>query len=39
MASLYAVERIVGKKVVDGKSFYRIKWIGWATRDNTWEPY
>jgi hypothetical protein len=34
---LYVVESIIGKKLVDGKPFYRVKWEGYPETDSTWE--
>ncbi|CAL8125216.1 unnamed protein product [Orchesella dallaii] len=34
----YKVERIVTKKLIDGVVHYRIKWVGWESKYNTWEP-
>lgn len=34
----YKVEDILKKKVENGTVFYRIKWKGYSTRQNTWEP-
>ncbi|KAH0485835.1 MAG: hypothetical protein KVP17_002867 [Porospora cf. gigantea B] len=35
---LYDVEAIVGYKVENGKDLYLVKWMGYPTEDNTWEP-
>lgn len=36
---LYEVERIVGKKVSpEGITLYRVKWKGYDSSKNTWEP-
>ena len=37
-AGVYAAESILRKKVVKGRTFYEIKWKGYGTKDNTWEP-
>jgi len=37
-AGVYAAESILRKKVVKGKTYYEIKWKGYGTKDNTWEP-
>lgn len=34
----YEVENIVGKKIVKGKVFYKVKWEGYRSDLNTWEP-
>ncbi|CAI2380992.1 unnamed protein product [Moneuplotes crassus] len=34
----YQVERITKHKIVRGKKYYLIKWVGYHDRDNTWEP-
>ncbi|ODM91682.1 Heterochromatin protein 1 [Orchesella cincta] len=34
----FKVEKIVTKKLIDGVVHYRIKWVGWDSKDNTWEP-
>lgn len=34
----YVVERVVGKKICRGKTYYRIKWLGYPEEQNTWEP-
>lgn len=36
---LYEVERVVDKKVKEGKVYYLIKWLGYGDEDNTWERY
>jgi hypothetical protein len=36
--SIYEVEKIVGKRVENGKTLYQIKWKGYSITDNTWEP-
>lgn len=33
----YAVERIIGKKRVEGKVLYKVKWKGFRVEDSTWE--
>mgnify|MGYP002345036373 FL=1 len=34
----YEVEKVIGKKVVGGVVSYRIKWVGYPSYANTWEP-
>lgn len=34
----YVVEKIVDKKIVNGKIQYFLKWKGYTSDDNTWEP-
>lgn len=34
----YQVEKICDCKTVRGKKFYFIKWVGYSSKDNTWEP-
>lgn len=34
---LFEAERIVARKVHDGKSFYMVKWHGYCASQNTWE--
>lgn len=35
---IYKVDKIVGKKVKNGKILYEVKWLGYTSDDNTWEP-
>ena len=37
-AKEYVVEKIVDKRVVDDVVHYRVKWLGYSGRRNTWEP-
>lgn len=34
----YEVEKIIGKRFVRGKAQYRLKWDGFSTKYNSWEP-
>ena len=34
----YEPEQIVGKRQEKGVTKFQVKWVGWATKDNTWEP-
>ncbi|KRX01303.1 Chromo domain protein [Pseudocohnilembus persalinus] len=34
----YLVEKVVGKQSRYGKVYYQIKWSGYDSEDNTWEP-
>ena len=34
----YNVEAILNSKLTRGKLFYLVKWEGWSTEHNTWEP-
>ena len=34
----YIVEKIVSKKIINGRELYEIKWVGWPSRYNTHEP-
>ena len=35
---IYSVEKIISKKVVNGKTQYLLKWKGYDSDENTWEP-
>ena len=35
---VYDVERIIGKRVRDGVTEYRVKWVGYSETSATWEP-
>ena len=34
----YEVEQILGKKQLEGTTFYLIKWLNYPATENTWEP-
>src|ERR1700677_5095486 len=34
----YNIEAILNSKLTRGKLFYLVKWEGWSTEHNTWEP-
>ena len=38
MRNKYKVEAIVGHDMVGGSALYRVKWHGWPSSANTWEP-
>jgi hypothetical protein len=38
MSEQYDVEKIVDKKIEKGKVKYLVKWVGWDSKSNTWEP-
>ena len=35
---VFSVEKIVSKRVVGGKTQYLLKWKGYDSDENTWEP-
>jgi hypothetical protein len=35
----YLIENIVGHKKEGGKIMYLVKWVGYPTEYNTWEPF
>lgn len=37
-SKFYDAEKILRRKVFDGKLFYRIKWLNFENEHNTWEP-
>lgn len=32
----YAIEKLLGKKQIRGKTYFRVKWVGF--QETTWEP-
>jgi len=36
--NVYFVEEVIGKKIVNGKTHYLLKWKDYGEEDNTWEP-
>ena len=34
----YEVERLTGKRWINGRVHYRVKWAGYPSEDATWEP-
>jgi len=38
LPGFYTIESIVGKKIVEGRPVYRVKWLGWPSSTNTYEP-
>ena len=34
----YAVEKIIGKRMVNDKIEYKIKWENYSMEESTWEP-
>ena len=38
MSDEYEVEKIVDKRVKNGKVEYKIKWVGYSMQECTWEP-
>ena len=35
----FIVEKILDKRVIQGKTEYLIKWQGYSDAENSWEPY
>ena len=35
---VYSVEKIVKKRIVEGKVQYLLKWMNYSESENTWEP-
>ena len=38
MSDEYLVEKIIGKRIKNGKIQYKIKWEGYPLSQSTWEP-
>lgn len=38
VSQIYSVEKVIGKKVEGGKTFYLIKWLHYSWAHNSWEP-
>ena len=36
--TVYAAEKISKKRLKNGKTEYLVKWHGWSSKHNTWEP-
>ena len=34
----YEVEKIIDKRIINGKLEYKIKWVGYPMSQCTWEP-
>ena len=34
----YEPERVVAERLAQGVTQYQVKWVGWDTKHNTWEP-
>ncbi|KAI1294797.1 Chromobox -like protein 7 [Halotydeus destructor] len=37
-SDVFVVEKIIGKRVLEGRVEYRIKWAGYPVEEATWEP-
>ena len=37
-SDLYVVERIIDHKIRNGKHVWRVRWRGYGSEDDTWEP-
>lgn len=38
LPDFYTVEKILNKRIINGKTQYFVKWEGYSEADNTWEP-
>ena len=38
LENTFQAEKILGKKFINGKPYFRIKWFGWSSKHNSWEP-
>jgi hypothetical protein len=36
-SSMYEVEKVIGKKSINDKVFYKVKWKGYSQAESTWE--
>lgn len=36
--SIFSVESIVGKRTINNEVKYNVKWVGYPSSQNTWEP-
>ena len=34
----YEVEKILGKRTINGKIEYKVKWLNYPLEESTWEP-
>jgi hypothetical protein len=34
----YAVEKILRRRMTGGRKEYLVKWVGYASSENSWEP-
>ena len=35
---VYEPEKVVGQRLAKGVTQYSVKWVGWESKHNTWEP-
>jgi hypothetical protein len=35
--AMYEVEKIIGKRFINGKAMYRVKWKDYGVEESTWE--